>query len=101
MKTFVIDIDGTLCTNTNGQYQDAIPKMEMIAKVNSLSALGHSIVLFTARGSTTGIDWRKITEKQLHDWGIDYHELILGKPFGDYYIDDKSLTFEEFINWSD
>lgn len=99
MKTFVIDIDGTLCSNTEGDYEKAIPNFEMIQKVNILQFLGHKIVLFTARGSTTGIDWRKTTETQLANWEVKYDDLIFGKPYGDFYVDDKHLTFESFLTW--
>lgn len=96
MKTFVIDIDGTICTNTEGDYVNAEPLHEIINKINYLYRLGHKIVLFTARGTTTGLDWREITENQLQNWGVNFTELILGKPFGNYYIDDKSLSISDF-----
>ena len=38
-----------------------------------------------------------ITETQLDRWGCKYHELILGKPAGDYYIDDKGISADEFF----
>jgi hypothetical protein len=32
-------------------------------------------------------------------WGALYHDLILGKPYADHYIDDKSIDlFDWFIN---
>ena len=33
---YVIDIDGTICTNTNGNYEKAIPYKDRIDKVNKL-----------------------------------------------------------------
>ena len=39
----------------------------------------------------------KLTEKQLNDWGGKYHELIMGKPHADYFIDDKGLNSDEFF----
>ena len=53
------------------------------------------IVLFTARGYKTGIDWEELTEMQMQKWGVKYHELIFGKPDADYYIDDKMQSLEE------
>jgi hypothetical protein len=52
--------------------------------------------MFTARGSTTGIDWTDVTARQLADWGVDYHELILGKPHFDLLIDDKAIGSEHY-----
>jgi ribonucleotide monophosphatase NagD (HAD superfamily) len=93
-KTVVVDIDGTLCSNTDGDYENAKPINKAIAAVNGLYSAGAIIVLFTARGTTTGIDWREITESQLASWGVNYHSLLFGKPFGHYYIDDKALGAE-------
>jgi dTDP-glucose 4,6-dehydratase len=96
MKTYCIDIDGTICTNTDGAYEEARPFLDRIAAINKLYDSGAKIVMFTARGSTTGLNWRKLTEHQLERWGLKYHELHLGKPFADLYIDDKGVNSEEF-----
>lgn len=96
LKTYCIDIDGTICTNTEGSYKEAKPHLERISQVNKLYDNGSKIIYFTARGSTTGIDWSKVTSAQLDEWGCKYHELIFNKPFADYYIDDKSL---DLFNW--
>jgi hypothetical protein len=88
--TYCFDIDGTLCTITDGAYEDAQPYPERIAVVKGLFEAGNTIKIFTARGSTTGIDWRNLTEAQLREWGVPYHELILGKPEADVFIDDKA-----------
>ena len=97
MKTYVFDIDGTICTNTNGDYKNAKPYIERIHFINKLYDDGNVIKYFTARGSTTGIDWRKLTAKQLKEWNAQYHELILGKPDGDLFIDDKGVNCERWI----
>jgi hypothetical protein len=39
-----------------------------------------------------------LTENQLKSWGCKYHKLILGKPSGDYYIDDKGINSDDFFN---
>ena len=80
MKNYVFDIDGTICTNTYGDYKKAKPYQNNILKINSLYQEGNYIKYFTARGSGTGIDWYEFTKKQLDSWGAKYHELILGKP---------------------
>ena len=93
---YCFDIDGTLCTNTDGDYPDAQPFLDVIAEVNRLFAEGNRIHLHTARGATTGIDWRELTERQLKEWKVDYHALYMGKPPGDVYIDDKAMNFAEW-----
>ena len=97
MKTFVFDIDGTICNNTYGEYELAKPYMDRINFINQLFKEGNIIKYFTARGSTTGLDWYELTEKQLNDWGALYHDLILKKPEGDIYIDDKAENSEKWI----
>ena len=37
------------------------------------------------------------TKKQLKKWNLKYHNLILGKPSYDIFIDDKNLSFKK--NW--
>ena len=91
-KTFVIDIDGTICSDTNGDYPNAIPILEAIENVKRLKQMGAKVVFFTARGTTTKMDWRALTEKQLEDWGVPYDCLLFGKPYGDFYIDDKGVS---------
>jgi len=90
--TVCFDIDGTLCTNTEGDYASAEPILENIRVLNELFDQGNRIVLFTARGTTTGINWRALTERQMNSWGVRYHELLFGKPFAHVYIDDKGLN---------
>jgi hypothetical protein len=89
---YCVDIDGTICTNTEGEYHAAEPYPDAIAAVNLLYELGHYVVLFTARGSGTGLDWREVTVRQMTEWGVKYHELHFGKPAADVYIDDRAIN---------
>ena len=95
--TYCFDIDGTLCTNTDGAYEQAVPLPEVIALVNGLGAQGHRILLYTARGATTGIDWRGLTEQQLSSWGVQYHQLYMGKPTADLYVDDRAINVADWL----
>lgn len=96
---YIFDIDGTICTLVkNAEYQKAKPFKERIEKVNELFKNGHTIKLFTARGSSTGIDWTNKTKEQLKDWSVKYHQLIMNKkPHGDIFIDDKAINAEDFF----
>ena len=97
-KTYSFDIDGTICTNTWGDYEKAEVIEKTVNQINYLYDKGNKIILFTARGTTTKIDWKKLTELQLSKWGVNYHQLIFGKPEANYYIDDKGLSIDE---WSE
>jgi uncharacterized HAD superfamily protein len=99
---YCFDIDGTLCTNTWGEYEQAVPFPDVIERVNALHGDGHRILLFTARGTTTGVDWRELTERQLAAWGVVYDELLLGKPQADLYVDDRAVSSAAWLadeNW--
>jgi hypothetical protein len=94
--TVYVDIDGTICNNTNGRYETAYPIHEYIEKVNKLYDEGNTIIYWTARGGTTGIDWSELTKKQLSEWGCKFHKLEdLPKPSYDLFIDDKTKRIEE------
>jgi hypothetical protein len=97
--TLYFDIDGTICNRPEGKdYEESVPISEMISKVNHLYDMGHYIHYYTARGSTTGKDWFKITYDQLNEWGCKFHGLSLGKPLYDFMVDDRTLQPEQ-IDW--
>ena len=103
--TYVFDIDGTICTKTEGDYEQAIPFENRIEKINELYEQGHKIVFNTARGMGRSQNCSKtairmffdITYNQLKKWNVKYHSLIMGKPSGDIYIDDKGVNDENFF----
>ena len=90
-----VDIDGTICSITNGIYTDAKPKKKNIRKINKLYEKGNTIIYWTARGSTTGAPWFEFTKYQLDKWGCKYHEVRIGKPHYDLWIEDKSKEIEK------
>jgi len=88
---WAIDIDGKICSNEPiGKYELHQPNFDYIQRVNRHYEQGEIIKLFTARGSSSHIDWRDLTEKQLKEWGVKYHELIFKKPSFDFSDDDKN-----------
>ena len=94
---YYVDIDGTICCNTQGKYHEAIPYNSRIEKINKLYDEDHTIVYWTARGSSTGIDWTELTKKQLKEWGVKHHSVVMKKPHFDLYICDKSINSEAFF----
>ncbi len=93
---YCFDIDGTLCTKGHEDYKNAEPFLGRIKIVNDLYDEGNKIILFTARGAATGIDWEDLTKEQAKAWGLKYNELIFGKPHADVFIDDKA---NDIFNW--
>ena len=99
-----VDIDGTICEEvackgkTEAQYRSQKPFVDRIEKINTLYDQGHTIVYWTARGVTRGVDWSDMTREQLAEWGCRYHELIMNaKPHFDMYICDKSFNSEHWF----
>lgn len=100
-KTFCFDIDGVIAhISPNNDYFIASPNIFNIEKINKLFEQENKIILFTARGSETGIDWTEITRNQMASWGVKYHKLFFGKPAADYYVDDKAIELSQLVNWN-
>ena len=106
---YVIDIDDTICipgSTEDTKYTGATPIMDRIDKINTLFDEGHRIVYHTARGmakhknspTLAHQDHYNFTLHQLDSWGCKYSELRMGKPSGDYYIDDKAVNSDEFFS---
>jgi len=95
---YIVDIDGTICTSTEGKYEEASPFPSNIEKINNLYDEGNEIIYWTARGSVTGIDWTELTTKQLKEWGVKYAELRMWKPHYDLFICDKAINSEDYFN---
>ena len=105
-RVYCFDLDGTLCTNTEGEYENAQPLYEAIKKVNNLYNSNY-IIIFTARymGKSKG-DIQKaknmgyqLTLNQLYEWRVKFDELIFGKPYYDIIVDDKSFNYSnDWIN---
>lgn len=99
---WIFDLDGTICytkyTLDKWDYINSIPRMDIIERINELYDMGEHITIFTARGSIIKSDWMTITLNQLKGWGVKYHELKFGKPGGEIYVDDRTITPNEFLD---
>lgn len=101
---YIIDIDGVISHklkwNTHEiRFRDPQmfisirPNKKVIKKVNDLFEKGHEIVLHTSRiwhDYNVTVEWLK-----LH--GVKYNTLVMAKPLGDFYIDDKNMSVKEFL----
>ena len=106
---YCFDLDGTLCTlEVDGmeegeekdklQYMKAKPISTRINYVNQLFDGDNTIIIETARGTVSGIDWYSSTKKQLDAWGLKYHTLRTGvKHAADIYVDDKGMGGDQFF----
>lgn len=93
-----VDVDNTICKTEGTNYEQSEPIHDRIKSINALYNEGHTIVYWTARGTLSGIDYTSLTHEQLRKWGALFHEIKLGKPAYDLFIDDKNINSEMFFN---
>ena len=111
MKRLIFDLDDTLCTTQNGDYDNAQPITEVVEKLRDYHRQGFTIVINTSRnmrtyqGNIGAIN--KNTLPIIIDWlgrhDIPYDELYVGKPwcgFEGFYVDDKAIRPDELVKLS-
>lgn len=104
-KVIAFDLDDVLCYRTSEvgkvkKYFSCKPIIEMVNIANQCYERGDTVLVYTARGMTScNGDVSKIystlyelTKKQLEEWGVKYHQLIMGKIHYDVFIDDKAVN---------
>jgi hypothetical protein len=94
---YIVDIDGTICTITNGDYPNAQPYQSRIEHFNLLFDAGNEIHYWTARGGNTCKNWDELTLKQLSEWGVKYTTAKTGKPAYDIWVDDKAFNADRYF----
>lgn len=93
---YAFDIDNTLVNTVGNNYENSTPIQHRIDRVNRLFDEGHTIYLFTARGTASGKDHYELTAKQMQEFGVKHHRLIMGKPDADFFVDDKGISVYEW-----
>lgn len=91
----IIDLDGTICTEEK-TYSRALakPLPGAVEKLNQLYEQGHTLIIYSAR---TWMEY-EMTADWLAKHGFRYHQLVLGKPVGDVWLDDRAIRFQ---GWED
>jgi len=110
------DLDDCLCERPKDKehlgtekYKYCTPIKEMVNIVNECYDEGHYIKIYTARGMTTFSNnvtkiyqnLYNLTKNHLDEWGVKYHELIMGKEHYDLLIDDKVINSYKVKNIKD
>lgn len=111
--TLIVDLDDTVCfpnhdrKDTFEKYGLAAPNVEVIESLRKAKEKGFEIVIHTARrmlthdGDINKIieDVGQITVDWLNKHNVPYDNIVWGKPYGVYYIDDKAMRPDEFLEW--
>lgn len=89
----IIDLDGTICTEEK-QFSRSMAKpiVGAIEALNKFKLLGYTIIIYSSR---TWMEY-EMTVDWLNKNNVIFDQLILGKPQGDFWIDDRALQFK---NW--
>tara|TARA_B100000212_G_scaffold230753_1_gene175397 strand:+ start:9187 stop:9564 length:378 start_codon:yes stop_codon:yes gene_type:complete len=104
----IIDLDDTICNTKNGDYENSIPKKEVIQKIKEYKSLGFEIIIYTSRNMRTyegNVELIKantlpIIIRWLERFNVPYDQIVVGKPwpsFGGFYVDDKAIRPDEFV----
>jgi len=102
---YIIDIDGVITTKTKwsitdtrlrlkSMFLDMKPHWNVIKRINKLASEGHTIILHTSRL------WHdyEVTKEWLNNHHVIYDTLVMAKPLGDFYVDDKNILVEDFLD---
>jgi len=90
----IVDLDGTICSEEK-TFSRSLAKVKDGARdaLRKLYNDGNTIIIYSARS------WMEY--EMTFDWltnnKIPFHQLVLGKPIGDVWIDDRAIRFEN--NW--
>ncbi len=106
MKRLIFDLDNTLCHAENGDYANAIPRLEIIEKLIEYKKAGFEIVISTSRNMRTfnnnigkiSANTLPIILNWLKENKVPFDEIYVGKPWcgtDGFYIDDRSIRPRE------
>lgn len=103
-KTIVMDVDDTILTTVNRDYDNSAPKEEVIRGMRALKKAGWFIYLHTARGQGRSNGNIELVREEViseiesfcKKYDVPYDVILVGKPYGAVYVDDKAMRPEEF-----
>ena len=90
----IIDLDGTICKEMR-QFSRCLaePLPDAVEAVNNLYDAGNTIIIYSSR---TWVEY-EMTVDWLKRHQVKYHQLFMGKPIGDVWIDDRAIPCDN--NW--
>ncbi len=89
----IIDLDGTICKEEKRENRHKAILLKNAKKsLDKFKKLNHTIIIYTSRG------WNEyeMTFKWLKKNKIPFDQLVMGKPIGEYWIDDRAIKFDSW-----
>jgi len=101
--TLAIDFDGTIAQQDGWEYPEMGPPFHGVAEaIQKLKDQGFKILIYTCRlnqhnenNGTAEEELERLTQ-YLDQVGVPFDDFVVaevGKPFAEYYIDDKGIRF--------
>ncbi len=112
MKRLVIDLDGTLTIDDPAtSYRDKKPNTAVVEQIRHYKTQGFEIIIATARNMRShensigriNAKTLPIVIEWLNAHDVPYDEIHVGKPWcghDGFYVDDKAIRPNEFVNLS-
>jgi capsule biosynthesis phosphatase len=101
-----IDLDGVIChlREPDQSYADLEPVAGAVERIAALRAAGHYVIIQTARhmktcdGNVGKVVARQglVTLEWLDRHGVEFDEIVFGKPHADVYLDDNAVRFSSW-----
>jgi capsule biosynthesis phosphatase len=113
IRKIIVDVDDTLTINSSSKdYQNKLPRLDVIEKLNEYREKGYEVIIYSARNMNTyNGDVSKILKNTLPiltEWldinNVKFDGIIMGKPWcghGGFYLDDRAIRPDEFVNFSE
>lgn len=95
MKTILLDIDNTLFETARfAMTPNSQSLWDQLSRLRDDSHGNLQLIGFTSR------PWilKLVTQFQLRSLGIKFDQLLMGKPRGDVYVDNRAVNFD--CRWS-
>ena len=88
----ILDLDGTICSEEKFENRQKAKLLDGAKKSIDILKKKNKIIIYSARG------WHEYNQtfRWLKKNKIYFDQLILGKPIGDVWIDDRAIRFN---NW--
>jgi len=98
-KTFVFGLSSLVAQGTEDDLGSSTPNPAAISVINSLHSLGNTVLVSTVRDPVSDAVAAAEVTRRLHEWGVNYHRLVGGKPRADFHVEDGMIPLFALQRW--